>query len=512
MHHLVTAAVAFLAAFAALLAVLAVCRYLEPVDRGRRRRLEQRLAPIVFLFDHARLADATEPGRRLLARLPGTDLESLLGWLGPRLPNAAATLAALPDRGTVEAEGDRLHLRAEDLGEGMMRLTLSDSLAEGTGVVVDALSQNALEEEVELLRQAVDGAPLLCWREDGAGGIAWANAAYLAEAETRLPGHPAWPVPRLFDLPPDLAALEGGQRQSLGDGAAQRWFMCHARADAEGGGRLVFALPADEAVHAERSLREFVQTLAKTFADLPIGLAVFDRGRNLQLFNPALIDLTGLPTTFLAARPSLYALLDRLREARMVPEPKDYRSWQRQMSTLEAAAASGHHVETWSLPGGRTYRVTGRPHPDGALAFLFEDITSEMSMTRRFRAQLSVGTQVVDTLDEALAVFGSDGQMLLGNEAWRRVWDDDVLPLPERLRAIGGAGGGGPGAQRLAELLAPGAAREGANGAMAATDGTLLAWRILPLPGGQWMLGFTPNPARVQPAAMAGEALRRSTG
>ena len=69
---------------------------------------------------------------------------------------------------------------------------------------------------------------------------------------------------------------------------------------------MMFALPADAAVRAERSLREFVQTLTKTFADLPIGLAIFDQSRKLQLFNPSLIDLTRLPTGFLTARPTLF--------------------------------------------------------------------------------------------------------------------------------------------------------------------------------------------------------------
>ena len=92
-----------------------------------------------------------------------------------------------------------------------------------------------------------------------------------------------------------------------------RWYDCHVHEVA--GQTVAIALPADAAVRAERALREFVQTLTKTFADLPIGLAIFDRDRNLQLFNPALIDLTGLATGFLTARPTLYAFLDRLREA-----------------------------------------------------------------------------------------------------------------------------------------------------------------------------------------------------
>ena len=117
----------------------------------------------------------------------------------------------------------------------------------------------------------------------------------------------------------------------------------------------------------------------------------------------------------------------------MVPEPKDYRSWSNQMNSLEAAAASGHHVGIWSLPGGQTYRVTGRPHPDGAVAFLFEDITSEISLTRQFRADLSLGAEVLEESvfepfftelepllsGKKIALFGSYGW---GDGGWMREW------------------------------------------------------------------------------------------
>src|SRR5690606_35316347 len=120
------------------------------------------------------------------------------------------------------------------------------------------------------------------------------------------------------------------RRASLNQNGAVSWYDCHSHQ--VGDQTMMFALPADAAVRAERSLREFVQTLTKTFADLPIGLAIFDRQRHLQLFNPALIDLTNLPTGFLTARPTLFDLLDKLRELRMVPEPKDFRSWRQRMS------------------------------------------------------------------------------------------------------------------------------------------------------------------------------------
>jgi PAS domain-containing protein len=420
----------------------------------------------VFLFRDHRLIDATPPARTLLSALPGEpEWQALMAWLGMRLPGAAAQLGDL-DRGArleLAGAGDPalgvggLRLLAEDLGQGVVRLTLADPAAENAGILVDSLSLSAMEHELEILRSTMDHSPMLAWRQDPEGQISWANSAYLRLAEGTQEGRLCWPLPQIVDLSapvgPGTAGPGGARRIQLRQDDQTRWYDCHVHEVA--GQTVAIALPADAAVRAERSLREFVQTLTKTFADLPIGLAIFDRDRNLQLFNPALIDLTGLSAGFLTGRPTLYAFLDRLREARMVPEPKDYRSWRHQMSSLEAAAASGHHVETWSLPGGQTYRVTGRPHPDGAVAFLFEDITSEISLTRKFRADLSLAAEVLDSLGDAVAVFGANGELVSTNRGYGQLWATAGRGgLGDHLAAWAAACGDSPGLAALREALA----------------------------------------------------------
>jgi PAS domain-containing protein len=203
-------------------------------------------------------------------------------------------------------------------------------------------------------------------------------------------------------------------------GRAALWFDCHGQRLPDG--IVHFALPADAAVKAEASLREFVQTLSKTFAHLPTGLAIFDRQRQLALFNPALVDLTGAGVEFLSARPTLYAFLDRLRERHVIPEPKDYATWRQQMMDLEKQASCGLYEETWSLPSGQTYHVVGRPHPDGAVAFLLADITAEITLTRRFRSEIELGQAVVDTVEEAIVVFSPAGELILSNSAYDALW------------------------------------------------------------------------------------------
>lgn len=441
----------------------------------------------VLLLRGERLGDCTPQGAALMQSLPegGSDRSRLLRHLGPRFGDMA-DLSRIESAGMLRFHGENgALLVAEDLGEGVLRLTISENDAGGEFC---NLSLHAQKKELDDLREAVDRAPMLSWREDAQGAIAWANAAYLAQADQSGEEVGHWPLPRLFDLPPikDGAGFSP-RRARLPWPENGQWFDCHAIATDKG--RLCFALPADAAVRAERSLREFVQTLTKTFADLPIGLAIFDRHRNLQLFNPALIDLTGLATGFLTARPTLYAFLDRLREARMAPDPKDYRSWRDQMASLEAAASTGHHVETWSLPGGQTYRVTGRPHPDGAVAFLFEDITSEIAVTRQFRAELALASRVMDAIDDAVVVFGPNGEVELSNQAYRHLWKTAPEALQSSLRQWQPQSGGA-GWDALNALLDAEGAREEGEGVMTGPEGQLLLWRVKPLSRGGRMVSF----------------------
>jgi PAS domain-containing protein len=162
-----------------------------------------------------------------------------------------------------------------------------------------------------------------------------------------------------------------------------------------------------------------------TFAHLSTGLAIFNRERLLILFNPALLDLTSLPADFLSKRCSAKSFFDQLRELRITPDTPTHKSWAKQVDLITQAALEGRYSETWTLPTGATYRVTGRPHPDGALVFLFEDITAEITVTRRFRTELDTCHRVLDAVETSLVLFSSTGQLQLCNDAYRRLWKSD---------------------------------------------------------------------------------------
>ncbi|PZO68328.1 MAG: histidine kinase [Paracoccus denitrificans] len=493
-------------ASALLAAALAILIIKYPDWRsGRGPRAEHIIEPVVFLFAGKRLRDATPPARRILATLPGdSDWTRLSGYLALRFPGVADAMSAATQHGHAEilqrGSDGGLRVVIDDMGRGVVRFTLDDLAGENVGVVVDARSMTTMEEEISSLRDAVDSMPILMWRENASHEITWVNAAYLKEVEARSDDAILWPMPRLIALPADAAAGVA-HRLSLKAGDTEHWLECHIHQTAAD--RLICALPADTTVRAEKSLKAFVQTLSKTFADLPIGLAIFDRERRLHLFNPALINLTGLSAEFLALRPSLYAFLDRLREARMVPEPKDYPTWRKKMTTLEAAAARGHHVETWILPSGQTYRVTGRPHPDGAVAFVFEDITSEAALTRRFKAELSLGAELLNTLDEAMVVFDGQGRRLTSNAPYAAMWGPDLRgPVTDHLRQWE-ASADQSSAIPLRDALAERPLIKAVRGTITGPDGHPVQWTTRLLSGGRFCVSFSAV-APVHNAAVAG--------
>ncbi|WP_209598517.1 PAS-domain containing protein [Ruegeria sp. HKCCSP351] len=269
-------------------------------------------------------------------------------------------------------------------------------------------------------RLAMEQAPYPVWLLDHNSQVQWCNAAYVTLVR-RARGQDADLTAPLFPDASDAPSL-GKSRVAVDVTGTNSKLWFDLTQIGQDDGRLCYATDINAIVEAETAQRKFVQTMTKTFAQLSIGLAIFDRNRQLALFNPALIDLTTLPPDFLSCRPNISSFFDRLRDQHMMPEPKNYRTWRRQMNDLLEAAEGGNYHETWSLPSGSVYSVSGRPHPDGAVAFLFEDITAEITLTRRFRSEMDLMQSILDKLADAIAVFADDGTLALTNYAYEKLW------------------------------------------------------------------------------------------
>lgn len=457
----------------------------------------------VFLIERGAIIDASEAARLLIDGIGSDNVtaEELVRWLSdafPTLPAAMRRLGGGGGRSIVARDGvGRINLSRAG---PRIRLELTDD--ESVRVGVDRVVQTAMNAELETLRAIADNLPNPIWRESTTDGrILWVNQAYINLVD-EIAGLDvmAWPPPRIFD-----ETLYSGVEKRVH--AHGRWFDCHVTAAGEQ--RLVSAVPADARVAAETALASFRQAISGTFADLGVGLAIFDAERRLSMSNPALAVLTALPPDLLAGRPTLESFLDALRARRMTPEPRDYASWRDRVADVERAAQDGTYSEHWHLPGGRTYRVTGRPQPDGSFALLMEDVSADIGLIRRFRSQIDMSQAALDAIDVAIAVFDEAGTLTICNTAYHSLWEIDPedgfahLTLADAIAAWRQRTGNIALWQYLS--AEPGGAGRGEPHEIRLFDGRTLTVSRISLPGGATMLRFdTSHAGKGGPAAHLG--------
>ncbi|MBE1286056.1 MAG: PAS domain-containing protein [Rhodobacteraceae bacterium] len=453
----------------------------------------------VFLFEDALIVDSSPAAKPILSRCSDPaqwdDVRNALSQSFPGIPEDPNTLS---ETGPLVLSGIAQDCRREALCEwvdGAARIHLRQCVV---------LSDPKDNSELQNLRVAMDAAPYPIWRENNEGQITWHNQAYETLQHNLQPDGFNAAEP-LFPHLSQKVMSGNKSRVSLVAPANEQKLWFDVSTIRTKGDRLNYAVDVNAVVDAEVAQRNFVQTLAKTFAQLSIGLAIFDRNMQLALFNPALIDLTNLQADFLSSRPTLFNFFDRLRDQRGMPEPKDYSSWRQQISDLVASAADGRYQETWSLPSGSVYSVSGRPHPDGAVAFLFEDITAEITLTRRFRSELEMGQAILDTMDQSIAVFSADGNLAFSNTPYHDLWGVDpeksfaqvtILDAckiwQEKCRPTMVWG-------RLNDFVHARELRQEWADQVQMRDGPTLTCKVTPIQNGATLVGFVPVRTRTEP-------------
>ena len=348
----------------------------------------------------------------------------------------------------------------------------------------------------------LDAQPNPAWMSTPSGRLVWANRAWLAAAEAPSVEE-ALRTGRSWDRGVESLAAEAAGLAQRREGL--RWAPVEGRRRAfhvvaqplEGGGAGAIALDVTEAEETRESLKRHVAAHDDTLNRLADAVAIFGPQRRLAFHNTAFAELWGLEPAWLADGPTHSEVLDRLRQRRRLPESADYAGWKarelRFYETLEGAPD-----ELWSLPDGRTLRVVHQPHPFGGLLLLFSDITGELRLRAQYNSLVQVQQATLDKLNDAVAVFGSDGRLRLHNEAFERFWG--LSP-----QAVADAGD----FDRLAEMCTPlihdqqfwrelkgrvgdidPQGRKPVSGETRASDGRAIAFQTRPLPDGATLIAF----------------------
>lgn len=356
----------------------------------------------VFLFENSRLTQSNTAALRLFgctqtSNLSWPDVRNVLAEFVPQIPLSLKTLK----------DGVRVYPEQIETHSHVLQI---DHRAPFTRVTLQ--KKDAAEPQAP--GPASMEAPFPIWALGNDGKLLWKNRAFIrAGFDSHLAN----------DLHQQSGPTNGRFSLHGREGRAPRHYRLFK--NSANGNAVYYAHSAEETVAAETSRQDVVQTLGKTFAQLSTGLVVFDSSRNLVLFNPAVIDLFGFSAGFLSARPCMENFFDHMRDNCMIPEPKNYFDWRAQLSSRASDPTEPRFRENWQLPNGTSVRVTGLPNPDGGVGFLFEDISSQVSTTRRFRDELAMTQTLLDSLDDAIAAVDALGRVVFANKAFQSHWKID---------------------------------------------------------------------------------------
>ena len=382
---------------------------------------------------------------------------------------------------------------------------ISDSTIKG---LEESSARGRLEEARQVIAsnpeaflEMLGKAPFPAWRVSGVGRLQWANKAYVEAVEGASQDRV---LERQIML--DEKAVEQ-VRRTLSEGAeidetrhigiqGERRAMRVLTFPVSGGvGAMAFDVTDQE--RAREDLDRHVKAHDETLNHVADAVAIFSSERRLSFYNRAFAKMWDLDEGFLLDMPTHGQLLDRLRERRRLPARTDYAAW-RADELSYSLDISGIEEDEWHLPDNRTLKVTRQRHPMGGLLLLFKDITSELELRTRYNAMIKTQGKTLDSLHEAVVVFGTDGRLKLWNEAFASLWDieqdllrdepdydliaDACVPLFHQRDVW---------TQIKGHITDPSSnARQMTTGEMRRADGSILTYVTKPLPDGNTLIAF----------------------
>ena len=355
----------------------------------------------------------------------------------------------------------------------------------------------------------LEAVPIPVWVRDSSCTLHWANRAFLGAIGGKSLETAIVDQTSLERTERDLAAAVHAQGAT---GEARRFVVVGGQRRALSlthvplpNGEIVgAAIDVTDLVNTEARLQQHIDAHADTLDKLATAVAIFDRDRKLAFYNGAYARLWNLSESWLESHPSDGEILDHLRETRKLPEQRDYQDWKRRRLALYEEPSGYVPDDVWYLPGGKALRVVVQPHPFGGLTALFEDVTERLALESSYNTLIKVQSATLDTLSEAVAVFGPDARLKLHNAAFARLWDLENADLAGEphvqkiAQACIARFGDAPMWQKLALSVASGAERNRNWGQIERSDRKILALAFAPLPDGATLITFTDVTDRYQ--------------
>ncbi|WP_213981969.1 PAS domain-containing sensor histidine kinase [Sphingomonas sp. dw_22] len=426
--------------------------------------LRARAAAREILEENARLAvlGGTSPAQAMLVRGDGRiELSRRLSdWLGldvmPRelveLSGTDAGLAtedfvALADQVTAAQKAGRaFSMSIRPRGSERALLVMGERAADGIdvpgGVVLWFLDATESQDEIDRLQREasqlraafdaltalIEAAPMPMWYRGPDLRLLMVNSAYVTAVEGRDAEDAVMRGLELVDgaglggpLANAAIARDTQQPQTAAMpatiGGARRMLRLHD-VPLSTSGVAGFAIDIEDLEQARGGLKRFREAQRAMLDRMSAGVAQFASDRSLVFCNQPFRRMFAMRNEWLADRPEFDRVLERMREARKLPDVRDFPAWKAEHREWFLAAEAVE--ETWSVAGTHL-RVVAQPLPEGGLLLLFEDRTQQFELQREHGEMQQVRTATLDSLAEAVGVFGK-GRLQLWNRKFRQVW------------------------------------------------------------------------------------------
>ncbi|GAA0579586.1 hypothetical protein GCM10008942_30610 [Rhizomicrobium electricum] len=414
---------------------------------------------------------------------------------GPDAPALAAKLEDLLASGT----GFAATVRTASFPQVAVR-----GCAVGSRAAVFFRIDRASDEPDHDFAAILDALPLPIWIRNRHLVLTWANRAFLAATGSATLREALLTDASLDRSERDLArtASEGrdvtaAKRYAVVNGERRSLSMDLKRLnDRSIAG---FAVDTTALSRAEAQLQLSIDAFGAVLNTLETAVAIFGADQRLVSYNSAYVRMWHLPEAWLDAHPTFSDVLDRLREMRRVPEQRNFAAWKKEH--LQQFHEAGQHVlETWHLPTGMSVDVRSVPYLLGGTVYLFRDISERLRMETTHQLLLNTQRALVNTVDQALALFGPDGRLRMHNDAFTKLWQfaERELAGEPHLTKIADLCAARIGRDGIWSMIAAGVnasepERLGEWGDLARADGKALSLDVTRLPDGATLVTFTDN-------------------
>lgn len=364
-----------------------------------------------------------------------------------------------------------------------------------------------LSRSFDQIEQLLGRIPVPVWLKNAEGRLSWVNTAYARSLEMTDPTAVVSANIDLFDAEQRETISRGTTPEDLFDeilpatvAGDRRKLQVYSAASESGSAGIAF--DKSDVDEVRRLLKEATDGHARMLDQMATAVAMFDRSQRLIFHNNSFKQLWKLDPGLLDSGPSNGDVLDAMRDGKLLPDHPDWRKWRE--GQLGIYTAIEPVEDWWHLLDGQTIRVVASPRSEGGSTWIFENVTERLTLESNYNALMRVQGETLDHLNEAVAVFGSNGQLKLFNPALEALWQTADITVQEGLhisRVIDAWEVSVKNTDALQAILGNVTgfddARSEQEGRMQLSDGRSLSYAIVPLPDSQTMLTFVDVTASV---------------